>query len=214
MNELKIEQVKNFWRFHRPARDAAQALNVSLAEVEAIYEAMDSWRNHREALLKVLTKRLKVLLVLLLLTATAHSQTISPVTSEYGGKKAVGSFSIRNDGLIPITAVVEPPQSLSVINGKLQLRPTDHGVYLTLAEMSARIGAKQSHQFDYKLTCDVKPCAVATFVTITGPHATNGLAVAIHLPHTAYFCQKQKGCRASIIGQVFGPPKPAARRSP
>jgi len=138
--------------------------------------------------------------IFVLLSSTMLSaQTISPVISEYGGKKVSGSFTITNNGLTPLTVVIEPPQTLAFENGQPRLGPLDPAVHLTLAEMSAKIGAKQQHQFDYKLTCDARPCAVTIYTTITGPHTASGLAVAIHLPHTLYFCEKQKGCRAQVL---------------
>jgi len=127
------------------------------------------------------------------------AQTISPVVSEYGGKKVSGSFTVTNNGLVPLTAVVERPQTLAFENGQPRLGPLAATTHLELGEMSARVGAKQSHSFSYRLACDAQPCAVTIYTTITGPHAASGLAVAIHLPHVAYLCHKSKGCRSSVV---------------
>ncbi len=50
------EQVRNFWRLHRPAHEAAEALGISLVEVEIIYEAMDVGHQQHEARKKALAK--------------------------------------------------------------------------------------------------------------------------------------------------------------
>ena len=144
-------------------------------------------------------RMLASVIFMLLSSAMLSAQTISPVVSEYGGKKASGSFTVTNNALVPLTVVVEPPQSLSFINGKPHLGALDPTVHLTLEEMSAKVGAKQSHEFSYKLECDTQPCAVTIYTTITGPHTASGLAVAIHLPHVSYLCDKSKGCRSSMV---------------
>ncbi len=201
MNQSKDEQVKNFWRFHRPASDAARALGLPLAQVEAIYEASTVSQNYREALLKVVTQRLKVLVVLLLAVPLLHAQTVSPVIVELSSKKAkpvTGSFTITNNSLVPITVVVEPPQSLTFPDGKPSVGTLAPTVHVELSEQSARVGAKQQHNFYYKLQCDSRPCALVVYTTIMGSHAQKGLAVAIHLPHVVYLCEKQKNCRAQV----------------
>jgi hypothetical protein len=53
---MKEEQIKNFWRLHRPAHEAAAALGISLAEAEAVYEAMDVCHQRHEARKKALAK--------------------------------------------------------------------------------------------------------------------------------------------------------------
>jgi hypothetical protein len=202
MKEINREQIANFWRFHRPARDAAQALNIPLAEVEAIYEELVTAQNLREALLKTLVHRLKALALLLLFaTPLLRAQSVSPVATEVGGKKseAQGNFTITNNSIIPLTVILEQPQQLTFESGKPKLSPLSPGVHLELSEQSARLGARQQHSFWWKLVCEKRPCAVTLWSTLTGAHTNTGLSVAIHLPTSIYFCQQAKNCRASVM---------------
>jgi hypothetical protein len=146
----------------------------------------------------------RMLPALLLLCATgARAQTISPVITEVSakpGKSISGSFQIRNDGLVPFVAVIEKPQSLAFVNGKPNLQSLVPTTTLELSEMSARIGAKQSHEFAYRLRCETLPCSTVIYTVITGSHLDSGMQIALHLPSTIYACPKAKNCRASVIG--------------
>lgn len=143
-----------------------------------------------------------VIFIWCLLPHGLSAQTVSPVIVELsakGSKSFSGSFSVNNPGVTPITAVVEAPRSMIFANGKPTLKPLGPGVTLDLSQQSAKVGAKQSATFWYTLKCATKPCAVTVFTTISGPHAANGMSVAIHLPHVIYGCEKQKNCRKSVI---------------
>jgi len=203
MNEGNRETIANFWRFHRPPEAAAKALNIPLAQVEEIFAQLTAAQNLRDARLKVLAKRLSVLLAVLLAIPLVNAQTISPVITELASKNSKpvsSSFTVRNDGVVPLAVVVESPQSMTFENGTPRLGPLAPTVHVELSEQSAKIGAKQQHEFGYKLRCDAFPCALTIYTTITGPHTSSGIAVAIHLPHVIYFCEKAKGCRARVLG--------------
>jgi len=206
MNQSKDEQVKNFWRFHRSAEDASRALNLPLEKVKEVYEALTAAQNYREALLKTITHQLKVLVVLLLsawaLPRAVTAQTVAPVITEVAAKpdrSFSGTFQIRNDGVVPLTAIVEKPQTLIWKDGRPNLNPLAPTTHLELSEMSARIGARQSHEFAWRLRCEMLPCATTLYVVITGKHTDSGMQIALHLPTTVYACKKAKGCRALII---------------
>jgi|HubBroStandDraft_6_1064221.scaffolds.fasta_scaffold591103_1 hypothetical protein len=205
MDERKVSTLENFWRMGRSAADAAWALQLPLEEVQRFYDALNARRQVVLKEIKRLRARVASLLVLLSLSLCASgamAQTVSPVITELaskGTKPVTGSFTITNPGLVSITAVVEQPQSMTFTNGKPLFQPLDSGTTLELSQQSARIGARQSAQFWYKLTCRTKPCALTVYATITGAHVSNGMAIAIHLPHIIYVCEKQKNCRANII---------------
>lgn len=193
MEENKIELVRNFFRLRRNATECAYVLAVPLPEVQTIYDEM----KRKEEMFQRTISRMKtfaahLLLLSLLLTPLTHAQTISPVVVEAGGKKSyTGNFTVQNDGVTPLVAVVE-------VKG-LGLTPLPPTVHVELSQMSARLGAHQQYNFWYRISCDQKPCVVTFNVQLTGPHTASGLAVAIHIPSTVYFCQKAKGCRASVL---------------
>jgi hypothetical protein len=143
-----------------------------------------------------------VIFIFCLFPHGVSAQTVAPVIVELsarGNKSFSGSFTVNNPGITPITAVIEVPQSMVFTNGKPTLKSLEPGVTLDLSQQSAKVGARQSAQFWYTLKCAAKPCAVMLFTTISGPHAANGMSVAIHLPHVIYACEKQKNCRKTVI---------------
>ena len=192
MEANKVELVKNFWRLGRDEKECASILALSLEEVRKIYEQQNV---HRETLMRTIT-RLRgtvVLLLSLLACGSLRAQTISPVISEAQIKKSYTSnFTVTNSGVTPLVAVVE-------IRG-LKLAPLSPNVHVELSQMSAKIGAKQSYNFWYRITCDVTPCVVTFNVALSGVHTDTGIAIVIHIPSSVYLCQKAKGCRASILG--------------
>src|SRR5215471_10895879 len=105
-----------------------------------------------------LTHVLKIAILALAFGSLAHGQTISPVITEYG-KKANGSFTMKNNGLQAQTVTVTV-KSFSVGASTPTLRPLDAGVHVDLSEMSARVQPGQDHEFTYRITCDAYPCPV------------------------------------------------------
>ncbi len=89
-------------------------------------------------------------------------------------------------------------------DGKSAIRPLDPGIHIQLDSMSAKIGAKQQHEFAYKVKCDTLPCWGTFNASISGAHVSNGIGVVMIVPHTFYVCQdKQTGCRDRIRRSVF-----------
>jgi hypothetical protein len=223
LNKTKCndELIKNFWRKDRPAEAAARALSLPLVEVQKIYQAMDEWRERSLAikqgsrLLTVVALnigygallreviRLLAVLALLLLPLALSAQTISPATQEYSskpGKAITGSFSVTNNGIVPITAVVQRPQSLTFTNGQPHLKALDPTVHVEIDQQSARLGARQLHRFAYRISADSLPQGVTFFVVLTRTverRDPGGVQFAISLPSTAYVCSSQKHCRES-----------------
>lgn len=141
----------------------------------------------------------KVLAVLVVVwAACAVAQTISPVVAEYG-KRANGSFTMKNNGLQAQVVTVEA-RSFSVGANTPTIRSLDAGVHVDLSEMSARVQPGQDHEFAYRITCDAYPCTVMFLVGITNGKTADGtLAVRLVLSHAVYLCQRAKGCRADLL---------------
>jgi hypothetical protein len=150
-------------------------------------------------------KRLAAVVVLMFVAVIATgAQTISPLNAEFG-KKADSTFTITNNKLQPISATVRSFSFSMDATGGMVVRPLDAGVHVQLDSSSARIDAKQSHIFSYRVTCDKLPCNV-TFMASTLGHTDRGMAVARSLEHTIYICQKHKGCRTSILASYHFKP--------
>jgi hypothetical protein len=144
------------------------------------------------------------LLLPLFLLPMLHAQGIAPIITEYGHGKANGSFIVMNGFLEPVSVVIQEYSFSVNPDGKSQLRPLDPGIHIQLDSMSARIGAKQQHEFAYKVKCETLPCWGTFNASISGAHVSNGMGLIMVVPHTFYVCEdKQKGCRDRIRLTVF-----------
>ena len=140
-------------------------------------------------------------IILAALAGVSSAQTVGPAIQELkAGKKPVkGEFVFRNDGLQPLTVVVEPLSFSLDATGKPTFRPLDSSVHIRLSEMSARVGARQVHAFAFEALCDSPTCAFSIYSTVTGQKTSNGIQIALHLPSTTYLCKDSaKGCRARV----------------
>src|SRR5258708_6021449 len=127
-----------------------------------------------------------ILLALLFLSFTADAQTVSPVIAEYKGK-ARGEFTVQNNGLTPLTVNIEPLSFTVDDKGQPRFTPLDTAhVHLKMDSFTVRIGAKQEHRFFYEVRCDRLPCWLSIYSTMVTGKTLQGIAVALHLPHTIY----------------------------
>jgi hypothetical protein len=142
--------------------------------------------------------------VLLLVAPTLHAQGIAPIITEYGHGKANGTFTITNDFLEPLSVVIQEYSFTVNQDGKSQLRSLDPGIHIQIDSMSAKVGAKQQHEFAYKVKCDTLPCWGTFNAALSGAHVSSGVGLVMIVPHTFYVCQdKQKGCRDRIRHDAF-----------
>jgi hypothetical protein len=136
-----------------------------------------------------------VVLELLGFMVAASAQSVSPIIAEGGKGKGRGYFTARNESLDNEVVTVVARSFSTDTNGKPIFRALDPDVNLKLSSYSARLGPKQTHIFDYDITCS-KNCAVAFDVMFMGKPITEGLQVALHIPTAAYVCtDKGKDCR-------------------
>lgn len=132
----------------------------------------------------------------------AKSQQISPLVEEYS-KKARGTFLLTNNTVQPLAVTIEA-RSFSVDKAGKHLRPLDSTTHLQLSETSTRLAPKETHEVNYKIRCDAYPCLV-TFLSGMVVGHTKGdkdhpvFQVRLILEHVVYMCEKQKGCRASVL---------------
>jgi hypothetical protein len=142
--------------------------------------------------------------VLLLVAPALLAQGIAPIITEYGHGKANGTFTIMNSFLEPVSVVIQEYSFSVNPDGKSAIRPLDPGIHIQLDSMSAKVGAKQQHEFSYKVKCDTLPCWGTFNASISGPHVSNGIGLVMIVPHTFYVCQdKQTGWRDRIRRNVF-----------
>jgi hypothetical protein len=106
--------------------------------------------------------------------------------------------------LEPVSVVIQEFSFSVNPDSKSTILPLDPRIHIELDSMSARIGAKQQHEFSYKVKCDSLPCWGTFNASISGAHVSNGVGLVMIVPHTFYICQdKQTGCRDRIRHDVF-----------
>lgn len=139
-------------------------------------------------------------LVLLALLAgiDAHAQTISPVIVEYQGK-ASGRFQVVNDSDVPLAVVLEPESFKVDSQGQPTFFPLDPNVHLELSTTSFRLAAHQTYIVFYKASAASLPAWFTIYATITGKRTTQGIQLAIHLPHTVYLLGKAPLASSAIV---------------
>ncbi len=135
----------------------------------------------------------------LVFAVISHGQTLSPVISECTAKKCSGSFTVTNNGVTPLPVTLEAHSFSLDASGQTAMRALDSAVSLNLDETSARVPAKSSHQFSYKLTCSAAPCLVKINALMAVGKSQDGLLVRVGIPLTLYVCEKQKDCRANTL---------------
>src|ERR1700686_4430287 len=106
---------------------------------------------------------MKTAIAILVLSICAAAQTLSPVRVECG-KRCSGQFTVSNPSIEPMTVTIQPFSSGLTPDGKSTMRPLDAGVDLRMPEMSARIGPRDEHTFDYSLKCAQLPCMTSVLV--------------------------------------------------
>jgi hypothetical protein len=121
---------------------------------------------------------------------SARAQTLRPVVVEYYGTTAKGKFELANDGLVPLSVVLEPKSFDVTETGDAVYRALDPRIHLRLSTMSTRIPARQSRWVFFEAQTDSIPAWFVITATFSGMPKRSGLEVLVELPHTVYLVQK------------------------
>lgn len=137
-------------------------------------------------------KALLVIAVAVLFGTMGVAQTVAPPIAEYRNK-AQGMFELRNDGDVPLAAILEVHGFSVDESGVLLYQPLDGTVKVDLGANSFVIPPHQSHYVFYKAT-STQPSAWFTILsTLTkAQSAPNQMRINFVLPHVVYLYQKQK----------------------
>ena len=139
---------------------------------------------------------MRTAILFFVLAVSVHAQSMSPVITECG-KKCNNEFTVTNNGLKPLKAVVTA-YSFDPKTGSQSSRPLDPTAHVRLKDMATVIPIQGSHIFAYKIACDKYPCLVNFFADLSVGHTDSGLAVVIRLPHVVYQCEAAKNCRDNV----------------
>lgn len=137
-------------------------------------------------------------LALIQTAVSATGQTISPPVAEYRGK-ANGMVELRNDGDVPLAAILEIHGFQVDEHGVLRYADLNPKVKVELGANSFVIQPHQSHYVFYKASCDPPSCWFAILSTLTrAANEPNQMRINFVLPHVVYVYQKAKLKRADV----------------
>ncbi len=130
--------------------------------------------------------------VAVIFVTMGEAQTVAPPIAEYRNK-AQGMFELRNDGDVPLAAILEV-QGFSVDEaGVLRYEPLDSHIKVELGGNSFVIPPHQSHYVFYKATSTSASAWFTVLSTLTKAATShNQMRINFVLPHVVYLYQKQK----------------------
>ncbi len=117
------------------------------------------------------------------------AQTVRPAIVEYR-TAAHGKFELVNNGLQPLSVVLQPCSFSINENGDGIYAPLAGDIHLKLSAMSFRIPPKQSRWVFYEATADKLPAWFVIYSVLAGKPNPAGFNVQLSLPHTVYLLQK------------------------
>lgn len=149
-------------------------------------------RNPFLAVFEAAVSSICVLICVLILAASAFSQTVRPVINELNNP-AKGRVEYVNDGLTPLNVVLEPKSFSVSETGEITYRPLDPNIHVKLSTTSFRIQPQQTYYVFYEANSPQSPNWFVIYAAFSGfPFRTaQGMNVRLELPHTVYLLPKQ-----------------------
>lgn len=139
-------------------------------------------------------------LYLSVLVASGFGQTVSPLINELGNP-AKGRVEYINNGLTPLSVVLEAKSFTVTETGDILYRPLDPDVHLKLSTTSFRIQPQQTYYVFYEASAPKSPTWFVIYAAFTGFsfRTQQGMNVRLELPHTVYLLPKAGIERPDII---------------
>ena len=139
------------------------------------------------------------LVFLLLFGVLALSaQVVRPVIVEHKGKVFRGKIELVNDGVVPMSVVVEPKSFQVSKEGEISFQPLDEDLQVKLSSMGARIPPKQTQYVFYEVKAENLPAWFVIYSTFALRPPDLGIGVQIELPHVVYLNQEEEIGRAHV----------------
>jgi hypothetical protein len=139
------------------------------------------------------SKRCALLLAIgVLFGVTGVAQTVAPPVAEYRGK-ASGMFELRNDGDVPLAAILEVHGFTVDEKGTLLYHELDPSLKVEIGQNSFVIPPHESHYVFYKASSSASQSWFSVLSTMTRTVNQPGqMRINFVLPHVVYIYQKQK----------------------
>jgi hypothetical protein len=132
-------------------------------------------------------------LLLLVAGTVASAQTVRPVIDEITGNPVKGRIEYVNDGLLPLTVVLEPKSFTVSETGEASFRALDPEIHVKLSSTSFRIQPQQTYYVFYEASAPKLPAWFVIYGNFTGfgLRTAQGMNVRLQLPHTVYMLPKE-----------------------
>lgn len=120
------------------------------------------------------------------------AQTVRPLINELGNP-AKGRVEYVNDGLTPLTVVLEAKSFTVSETGDISYRPLDPNIHLKLSATSFRIQPQQTYYVFYEASSPQSPSWFVIYAAFSGFsfRTAQGMNIRLELPHTVYLLPKQ-----------------------
>ena len=128
---------------------------------------------------------------LLLGSLPVFGQIVRPVIVQHKGKVIRGKIELVNDGIVPMSVVVEAKSFRATEEGELSFQPLDRNLQVKLSSMGARIPPKQTNLVFYEAKAETVPTWFVIYSTFALTPPDTGIAVQIQLPHVVYLNQEE-----------------------
>jgi len=132
-----------------------------------------------------------LLLLLLCGVLPASAQVVRPVIVEHKGKVFRGKIELVNDGVVPMSVVVEPKSFQVSQEGEITFQPLEEDLQVKLSSMGARIPPKQTQYVFYEVKAETLPAWFVIYSTFALRPPDLGIGVQIQLPHVVYLNQEE-----------------------
>ncbi|HUN88338.1 MAG TPA: hypothetical protein VMU28_06080 [Terriglobales bacterium] len=130
------------------------------------------------------------------------AQTVAPPVAEYRGK-ASGMFELRNDGDVPLAAILEVHGFTVDEKGTLVYQALDPALKVEIGQNSFVIPPHESHYVFYKASSSSPQSWFSVLSTMTRTANQPGqMRINFVLPHVVYMYQKQKLKKEDISVRV------------
>jgi hypothetical protein len=132
----------------------------------------------------------------------ANAQAVAPPVVEHS-ERAASTFDVMNQGVTPLTVVIEPFAFWVDTLGEVHYAPFDSaGVSLKLSATSLRLPPRATYTVAYEASARRLPAWFVVTSSFAGPR-TVGMNVRLQLPHVVYLNQKESLAREDIVVRAF-----------
>ena len=141
---------------------------------------------------------LKIIGFLVLISAGARAQGITPPIAEYRGDKVSGMFEIQNSTDYAMAVILGTKSFVVDENGVVRYSALDKNVRIKMGASSFVLRGHDRRMIFYKASFPAAPASFSIIATMTRAEAVEGVRVSFVFPHMIYVYQNDKLNKADI----------------